>query len=215
MTMYFHRLVTILACLVASGESSRLKRLEHNTNSLKDDFNPLLTQEFGRKSEELFELMNLEDMRFLQGSPMSSSTSSSVGSGSGTANNSGQSTEISPQIPGGGIDPIFDQPEDPSNLPYDVNVHMCTTYDDYYKYTSVKRVLKYDYVVQVRDRTNTAFAANIANAIKSTIDDFLCERTRRLDASSVHADDRTGFLLGFQVKSPSIRGKYNSIYMPA
>lgn len=210
MTMYFHRIVAILACLVASVESSHMKRLEDNIKS--DEFDPVFTQEFGKSSQELFDLLNLEDMRFLQGSPMSTSTSSSNGSGSGvegsnsgTANNSGQSTEITPQQPGAGIDPIFNQPEDPSFLPYDVNVHMCTTYDDYFKYSNIKRTLTYDYLVQVRDGSNTAFAANIASAIKSTIDDFLCERTRRLDSSSVHADDVTGFLLGFQVKAPHLK----------
>lgn len=171
-----------------------------NIQQEQDDSN---SKEYG--SVSVFE--EFEGIRFLAAS-MSVPPPSSGGQGTNNASQSNNGStspppdttplaeEVAP------IDPLFNQPEGDEWLPWDVNVDMCTSYDDYFLYTGARETLLYDYSVQVSDTSNTEFAAELTKIIRQSIHDAFCPSNRLLKLEGRRLED--GNLIGFQVHVPKI-----------
>ncbi len=211
---------TSIITLLMLSASLKVEAFDRKRLNVKNDFHGdesetlLSISEFGEKSVDLEKLL-FEDMRILQTMSMSAPTSA-PGTTPTSSTSSSSSSEVTSEVdsqatdtdhtPSSSKDPIFDQPEDPDNVPFDINVDMCTNYDDFYTYTDVKKTLQYDYAVEVRDATHKGFASDIASEIRNEIKTQLCGTKRRLNQPKRILEE-LGTLLGYHVKSPQVKCK--------
>ena len=210
--MFSNRIIALLMFSASLNvEAFERKRLNVNDDVHGDESRTLLSlSEFGKESIDLEKLL-FEDMRVLQTMSMSApataptSSVSEVPPSSDPIEPDDQATDTD-HTPSNPSNPTDKQPEVPDKLQYDINVDMCTDYNDFFAYTEVKKTLQYDYAVEVRNASHVGFASDIASEIKKEIKAQLCGAQRRLNQQNRNLE-KLGNLLGYHVKGPEVKRK--------